>query len=299
MTITGGTTPYSFNWNNGFATTEDLSGITAGIYSVLVTDSNNCVIADTTLLTEPDTLIVQAVVLSDNLCPDDQQGSIYAAIVGGVGPYTLNWDNGSSTDTVSGLQSGIYTITVIDTNGFIASDSATIIALDEDCDGILNQDEGGIPGGGGGMGDLDGDGIPNQLDTDSDGDGIADAIEFDTNGDGIPFDDCDGDGFPDFLDADLCDLNPASVMTPNGDGKNDFWEIPELSQHPNTSVQIFNRHGILVYSNDNYANDFNGNSNVQIVLTNNTRELPTGTYYYLIKLGGTEQTMNGYIYINR
>ncbi|MDB3991493.1 HYR domain-containing protein [Schleiferiaceae bacterium] len=299
LTITGGTTPYSFNWNNGFATTEDLTGITAGTYSVLVTDSNNCVIADTTILTEPDTLIVQAVVLSDNLCPDDQQGSIYAAIVGGVGPYTVSWNNGSSTDTVSSLQSGIYTITVIDTNGFIASDSATIIALDEDCDGILNQDEGGIPGGGGGMGDLDGDGIPNQLDTDSDGDGIADAIEFDTNGDGIPFDDCDGDGFPDFLDADLCDLNPASVMTPNGDGKNDFWEIPELSQHPNTSVQIFNRHGILVYSNDNYANDFNGNSNVQTVLTNDTRELPTGTYYYLIKLGGTEQTMNGYIYINR
>ena len=60
--------------------------------------------------------------------------------------------------------------------------------LDEDCDDILNQDEGGIPGGGGGMGDLDGDGIPNQLDMNSDGDGIADAIEFDTNGDGIPFD---------------------------------------------------------------------------------------------------------------
>ena len=299
LTVGGGTAPYSFNWNNGFATAEDLTGIAAGTYTVLVTDSNNCIITDTIILTEPDTLIVQAIVLSDNLCPDDNQGVIFAAIVGGVGPYTLNWNNGSTNDTVSSLQSGLYAITVIDTNGFIASDSAIIIALDEDCDGILNQDEGGIPGGGGGMGDLDGDGIPNQLDTDSDGDGIADAIEFDTNGDGIPFDDCDGDGFPDFLDADLCDLNPASVMTPNGDGKNDFWEIPELSQHPNTFVQIFNRHGILVYSNDNYANDFSGNSNVPTVLTNDTRELPTGTYYYLIKLGSSEQTMNGYIYINR
>jgi gliding motility-associated-like protein len=211
----------------------------------------------------------------------------------------VTWLNGYSGDSLSGLPSGLYIVTVIDTNGSFATDSAFIESLDEDCDGILNQDEGGIPGGGGGTADFDGDGIPNQQDTDSDGDGIADALEYDTNGDGIPFDDCDGDGNPDFLDADLCTPKPATVLTPNGDGKNDFWEIPEILQYPNTSVRIYNRQGILVYFNDSYANEFNGNANVQTVMTNDTRELPTGTYYYYIQFGGTDLNMNGYLFINR
>jgi gliding motility-associated-like protein len=298
LSVSGGTAPYSYSWSNGSAL-EDQSGLGAGTYIVMVTDTNGCSISDTVLLSEPDGLSVEAIVSSDNICPDGQDGIIYAAISGGVGPFTITWLNGYAGDSLSGLPSGLYIVTVIDTNGSFATDSAYILALDEDCDGIYNVDEGGIPGAGGGLADLDGDGIPNQQDTDSDGDGIADALEFDSNNDGIPFDDCDGDGYPDFLDADLCDLKPASAMTPDGDGLNDFWEIPRITQYPGTAVQIFNRQGILVYRNDNYANEFNGNANVQTVMTNGTRELPTGTYYYLIQLGGTEQTMNGYIYINR
>ena len=298
ITVGGGTTPYSYSWNNN-ATTEDQSGLSEGTYIVIVTDTNGCSISDTITLAEPDELSVDVIVLSDNICPDGHDGVVYADISGGVGPMTITWLNGFAGDTLTGMNSGLYIVTVVDTNGAFATDSAYIISYDEDCDGILNDDEGGIPGGGGGMADTDGDGIPNQQDTDSDGDGIADALEYDTNGDGIPFDDCDGDGIPDFLDADLCTPKPATVMTPNGDGRNDFWEIPELLQYPNTSVRIYNRHGILVYFNDNYANEFNGNANVQTYLTNDTRELPTGTYYYYIQFGGTDLTMNGYLYINR
>ena len=298
ITVGGGTTPYSYGWNNS-ATTEDQSGLSEGTYIVMVTDTNGCMISDTITLSEPDELTVDVIVYSDNICPDGHDGIVVADIMGGVGPFTVTWLNGYAGDSLSGLPSGLYVVTVVDTNGSFATDSAYIESLDEDCDGILNQDEGGIPGGGGGMADFDGDGIPNQQDTDSDGDGIADALEWDTNGDGIPYDDCDGDGNPDFLDPDLCTPKPATVMTPNGDGKNDFWEIPELLQYPNTSVRIYNREGILVYFNDNYANEFNGNANVQTVMTNDSRELPTGTYYYYIQFGGTDLNMNGYLFINR
>ncbi len=298
ITVGGGTAPYSFSWNNS-ATTEDQSGLSEGTYIVIVTDTNGCSISDTIALSEPDELSVDVIVLSDNICPDGHDGVVYADITGGVGPMTITWLNGFAGDTLTGMNSGLYIVTVVDTNGSFATDSAYIISFDEDCDGILNDDEGGIPGGGGGMADTDGDGIPNQQDPDSDGDGIADALEFDTNGDGIPFDDCDGDGKPDFLDPDLCTPKPATVMTPDGDGRNDFWEIPELLQYPNTSVRIYNRHGIMVYFNDDYSNEFNGNANVQTYLTNDTRELPTGTYYYYIQYGGTDLTMNGYLFINR
>jgi gliding motility-associated-like protein len=298
ITVGGGTAPYSFSWNNS-ATTEDQSGLSEGTYIVIVTDTNGCSLSDTIALSEPDELSVDVIVMSDNICPDGHDGVVYADITGGVGPMTITWLNGFAGDTLTGMNSGLYIVTVVDTNGSFATDSAYIISFDEDCDGILNDDEGGIPGGGGGMADADGDGIPNQQDPDSDGDGIADALEFDTNGDGIPFDDCDGDGKPDFLDPDLCTPKPATVMTPDGDGRNDFWEIPELLQYPNTSVRIYNRHGIMVYFNDDYSNEFNGNANVQTYLTNDTRELPTGTYYYYIQYGGTDLTMNGYLFINR
>jgi gliding motility-associated-like protein len=175
-----------------------------------------------------------------------------------------------------------------------------VISEDEDCDGIANVDEGGTPGGGGGMADLDGDGIPNQLDTDSDGDGIPDALEFDVDGDGVGFDDCDGDGAPNFLDADECELDAATVLTPDNDGANDYWVLPGVNQYPGTEVYLFNRLGVKVYENTDYQNDFSGQANVPTYLNNAEALLPTGTYYFYVRMGGTsQQEYNGYLYINR
>ncbi|NDD36483.1 MAG: HYR domain-containing protein, partial [Flavobacteriia bacterium] len=205
LTVSGGTSPYSFSWNNG-ATTEDLSGLPEGMFIVTVLDSNGCSTMDTVILSEPNYFSISATVLSHNICPSDLDGAAYAITSGGVAPISLFWSSGQTTDTITALTSGWYTITAIDTNGALATDSVLILALDEDCDGIPNNDEGGVAGAGGGMADADGDGIPNQQDSDSDNDGIPDAVEFDSNGDGIGFDDCDGDGVPNFLDADVCDL---------------------------------------------------------------------------------------------
>ena len=299
-TVAGGVSPYVYDWNNGYATTEDLTGLFEGTYFVMVTDSNGCMALDTVVLIEPDYFGVSTTVLSDNICPNGLDGSIYAAYTGGAGPYIVSWSNTETTDTISGLTSGTYYVVVVDNNGVIASDTNVVFALDEDCDGILNIDEGGIPGAGGGMMDTDGDGIPNQQDTDSDGDGIADALEFDSNNDGTGFDDCDGDGTPDFLDADKCTPKAASVLTPDGDGNNDFWVVERIALYPGSVAKIFNRHGVLVWESDNYANDFNGNSNVQTFLNNATQTLPTGTYFYYLRLGGgLDEVINGYIYLNR
>ena len=182
----------------------------------------------------------------------------------------------------------------------LATDSVEVLAEDLDCDGILNVDEGGIPGGGGGLADQDGDGIPNQEDTDSDGDGIGDAYEFDSNGDGIGFDDCDNDGLPDFLDSDECTLEAATVLTPDNDGNNDFWTIPGIENFPGSHVVLFNRLGLKVYENENYQNDFDGRANVATYLNNAEAILPTGTYFYYVRMGGNStREYNGYLYINR
>ena len=300
LTVTGGVQPMTYDWNNGYATTEDLAGLAEGTYFVVATDSNGCSITDTVVLTEPDYFNVTASAIANNICPDDTNGSVYGTYSGGVTPITLSWSTGSATDTLTGLTSGWYFISAVDANGVLGTDSVEILAEDLDCDGILNVDEGGTPGGGGGLADQDGDGIPNQEDTDSDGDGIGDAFEFDSNGDGIGFDDCDNDGLPDFLDSDECTLNAATVLTPDNDGNNDFWTIPGIENFPGSHVVLFNRLGLKVYEDENYQNDFDGRANVATYLNNAEAILPTGTYFYYIRMGGSStREYNGYLYINR
>ena len=119
-------------------------------------------------------------------------------------------------------------------------------------------------------------------------------------GDGIGFDDCDGDGIPNFLDADICDLDAASVLTPDNDGNNDYWVIPGIQQFPGTHVVIFSRLGLKVYENTDYQNDFEGRANTNTYLNNAEETLPSGTYFYYVRMGGTSsQEFNGYLYINR
>ena len=76
----------------------------------------------------------------------------------------------------------------------------------------------------------------------------------------------------------LSSINPPNAFTPNGDGYNDTWRVlydTELGEFPNLEVEIFNRWGSLVFHAKPYKNDWNGR--------NNGTELPTGTYYYVIK----------------
>ena len=72
-------------------------------------------------------------------------------------------------------------------------------------------------------------------------------------------------------------INPPLIFSPNGDGKNDFWEINELEFFPNASIEIFNQWGTKVFSkNGGYlAEPWNGKYD-------NGAEAPIATYYYII-----------------
>ena len=298
-TASGGIMPYTFDWNNGAFSTQNLTGIPAGVYALVMTDSNGCVYNLSDTLTEPTRLVATATSLQSVICPDDTTGIVLAAASGAVPPYSYSWDFGSTTDYNTGLTYGIYTVTVTDTNGATATDTVLVDALDYDCDGIYNVDEGGTPNGGGGNGDLDGDGIPNEEDEDSDGDGLLDSEEFDYDNDGVGFDDCDGDGIPNFLDPDLCDLLVPAVFTPNGDGDNDYWEIMGIGAFPDNNVKVFNRWGEFVYFKEGYNNEFNGRANTRTQMNGGDGLLPTGTYYYVVKVYETGDTYTGYVYITK
>jgi hypothetical protein len=134
LTVSGGTTPYSFIWNNA-AITEDLSNITAGTYEVTVTDANSCQITTSVLLTQP-TALTTSIIGINETCNTGIDGEADLTISGGVSPYTILWSNGETTEDISGLASGTYTATVTDANACTSSSSITI--YDKDITLIFN-----------------------------------------------------------------------------------------------------------------------------------------------------------------
>ena len=77
------------------------------------------------------------------------------------------------------------------------------------------------------------------------------------------------------------DAQPFGGLSPNGDGINDYWYIENIDNFPNNIVQIFNRWGTQVYIQIGYKNGVEGKCWDGRV---NGKDLPTGTYYYIINL---------------
>src|SRR5690554_78358 len=105
------------------------------------------------------------------------------------------------------------------------------------------------------------------------------------------------------LSVNQCEIVISGGISPNGDGLNDVFEIGGIEAYPKTEVWIYNRWGAEVYHSEDYKNDWDGSSQSSLNVGGN--ELPEGTYYYVIRLGGYEgqlnagETYKGYVYLKR
>jgi gliding motility-associated-like protein len=112
----GGITPYSFVWSNaGAGNVQVNDSITAGTYSVTVTDANNCTVAATNLIV---TTPPQSTTLDTNVtwvnCFNGNDGAIDLVVNGAQTPYTFQWNNGAVTEDISSLATGNYYVIVLD-----------------------------------------------------------------------------------------------------------------------------------------------------------------------------------------
>ena len=89
------------------------------------------------------------------------------------------------------------------------------------------------------------------------------------------------------------------LITPNGDGRNDWLEIPELELSPNNHLQIYDRYGLKVFEKSNYTNEFVGFSNVNNFVINREEGLPEGVYFYIVSLKDLELDFQGFFYMAR
>ena len=197
-----------------------------------------------------------------------------------------------------------------DTDGNGLDDGGAVTPVDTDGDGVLDimdgdSDNDGVPdwqendtdSDGQGPDDTDGDGILDYVDLDDDEDGTLTADELDEDGDMV-YDDCNDDGLPDYLDPSPCQLEIPEGFSPNDDGVNDFFVINGILAYPEASMTIFNRWGNKVYETTNgYANDWDGNN--QFGMTTSSRELPVGTYFYVLDPGDGTGVIKGYVYLNK
>lgn len=288
ITVGGGTLPYSYQWSGAStAITEDLSAILSGTYTITVTDSNFCTIADTIILLPNQTVIANA----GNDTSFCQSGTLTLDASGSVNAATYQWFDmsntllGSSAVLTFTPPSGTNSFYIVVDNGTGCVDSDTI---DVTANPLPNANAGadvtivigastpiggsptttttgaGIlwtPGGG-----LDNPAIGNPTATPSFTTTYTVTV---TSAQGCTA-----------VDSMIVTVRPGIVfpdgISPNADGANDEWIIDGIELFPDCIVEVYNRWGELLFQSVGYKENWKG--------TYNGQELPVGTYYYIIDL---------------
>jgi len=128
VSVAGGTMPYTYAWTPSGGSAAIANNLTAGTYTVTVTDAHNCSASASVTLTQPTASLTATLIASNNVdCNGNSTGSAHITASGGTTPYTYAWTpSGGSSATASNLTAGTYTITVSDAHACTASTSVTI-----------------------------------------------------------------------------------------------------------------------------------------------------------------------------
>ena len=125
ITTIGGFGQNSFLWSNG-ETTEDITGLFMGNYSVTISDVNGCFAEANFFVNQADLLSLYINNTVDVLCFGGSNASIDLEVQGGISPYFYIWSDNSSIQDISNLSAGTYSVTVVDENACIANIDTTI-----------------------------------------------------------------------------------------------------------------------------------------------------------------------------
>jgi gliding motility-associated-like protein len=130
LSVAGGTAPYTFLWSNG-AVTEDVNGLSAGSYSVRITDVNSCPSTVNVVISEPAAFTFTLDNVVQNTCFGSNNAGIDITLAGGTSPYLISWTGPNSftasTEDIVNLSPGLYSLNATDANGCITYTSSTTI----------------------------------------------------------------------------------------------------------------------------------------------------------------------------
>ena len=125
LNLLNGTNPFSYQWSNGM-NISNISGLSAGTYNVLVTDSNGCQLIDSVEVTESDSVLTFTSSVITPSCYLESDGSISVIVSGGLGDYVYSWSTGDVSSSITNLIANTYILNVTDSVGCLVSDTFTI-----------------------------------------------------------------------------------------------------------------------------------------------------------------------------
>ena len=124
---TGGTPAYTYSWAPSGGTNATATGLSAGTYTVTVTDANACQTTRSFTINQPTALNTTAGSKTDVSCNGGGNGTATVSPTGGTPGYTYSWaPSGGTNATATGLAAGTYTVTVTDANACTGTKSFTI-----------------------------------------------------------------------------------------------------------------------------------------------------------------------------
>ena len=296
LTVSGGTSPYSFLWDNG-ATSEDLTNVASGDYHFTITDAKGCTYIGSATVGQPLSALAETIsAKSDITCKGSANGSVTVSGSGGTLPYEYSLNGGSFgvADTFIDLDAGTYIITVRDANLCTADVTVTFTEpsllevdytkVDASCPDISDGRITLVITGGSPPYSAYWEDGTKTLDRQNLKDGTYSVAITDLNGCAVPL-----DIVLEFSGTEACLVIP-TIITPNGDSYNDTWIIKNIDLFPNAEVFIFNRWGELVFHTKNLLeNQWDG--------TLGGKLLPTDSYHYVLHLNNGADPRSGVISI--
>lgn len=283
LSAQGGTGLYRFTWDHG-PLGNILAGLAPDTYRVEVQDNNNCLVSQEFIIEEA----VQPIVVPEAIdpsCFEVADGTIDLFELAGEAPFFHLWQQGDTGKVLTDLAPGNYQVFSVDAYG---CRDTNVIRLNAPAP--LRATYTSTPDDGNGTGTatiLATGGTPpysalwpsgdTSLTTQHLSIGPTTALLVDGNGCDLSLEiDIAASPTPDCLSENL-------GFSPNGDGINDFWEIPCIQSFRDQEIQVLNRWGQRVYYSLDYAQPWDGRSAGE--------NLPSGTYYYLIRATLDEQPL--------
>jgi len=309
---------FTYRWSNG-ATTEDLTGVPAGVYQLIMTDATTgCKDEITVKVNEAGAPTVTVATALEETCARSETGLIELNITPAA--HTTEWNSGQLTDTISNLGPGRYIATVTDAAGcetnvivdLVARDSiqASFVVINA-CPDSLGAINATVIGGRNPFVYNWSNGATSEDLTDLTADDYTLTV-LDQNGCSVDFTatvglnaTCSGGGNGgggnggggNSIPTEVDDIN--NIFTPNGDSNNDTWNLGiDLSDFDKVEITVVNRYGQKVYETGNYITEDNWNGGYK---GNNGGPLAEGTYFYKIILhsGSAEKTLSSFLIIKR
>lgn len=121
LTVTGGTASRTYSWTKDggafSATTEDISGLAPGTYVATITYDSGCTFVSDAAVVQARTPVTVTTTATNTTCFGDKNGGIDLTVTSGKSPYTYLWNNGQTSQDLTNIGAGTYTVTITDADG--------------------------------------------------------------------------------------------------------------------------------------------------------------------------------------